>query len=94
MIYYTTDGSDPTSSRTAQLYTQPLTVSSSETVNAIEAIPGWAVYEGSASSYDGIATPGASLLSPVATATYYINAPQAATPTFSVPAEPMLPRKR
>jgi Chitobiase/beta-hexosaminidase C-terminal domain/Fn3 associated len=86
MIYYTTDGSDPASSNTAQLYTQPLTVSSSETVNAIEEIPGWAVYEGSASSYDGMATPGASLLSSVASSTYTINLPQTATPTFSVPA--------
>jgi hypothetical protein len=85
-IYYTTDGSDPTTSGTATQYTQPLTVSSSETINTIEVIPGWAVYEGSASTYDGMATPGPSIPSPVATAVYIINLPVAAMPAFSVPA--------
>lgn len=64
-IYYTTDGTNPTS--TSTVYSKPLTVSSSETVEAIAV----------ASNYSA---------SPVAIGAYVIGLPQAATPTFSVPA--------
>ena len=61
-IYYTTDGSTPTTNSTK--FTGAVTVSSSETINAIAV----------ASGYTN---------STIATATYAISIPQAATPTFS-----------
>jgi len=64
-IYYTTNGSTPTASSTA--YTTPITVSSTETVNAIAIL----------TNYNN---------SGIASATYTINLPAAATPTFSVSA--------
>ena len=65
-VYFTIDGSTP--SATSTLYSGPISVASSETINAI------AVDAGDTSS-------------PVATATYIINAlPATATPTFSVAA--------
>jgi N-acetylneuraminic acid mutarotase len=63
-IYYTTDGTAPTTSSTQ--YTTPLIVSQTETVQAIAVAPGYSV-------------------SPIASATYNIVPPPAATPTFSVP---------
>ena len=61
-IYYTTDGSIPTTSSTR--YTGPISVSTTTTINAIATATGYGQ-------------------SPVATATYTINLPPAAAPTFS-----------
>ena len=61
-IYYTTDGTTPTSS--SNLYSAPLTVSSSETITAIA----------EASGYND---------SSIAAASFTINLPAAAAPTFS-----------
>ena len=61
-IYYTLDGSTPTSSSTK--YTAAISVGSTTTINAVAVATGFST-------------------SPVATATYTINLPAAATPTFS-----------
>ena len=61
-IYYTTNGSTPTTS--SAVYSGPVTVSSAETVQAIAAASG-------------------SSTSAAGSATYTINLPAAATPTFS-----------
>jgi N-acetylneuraminic acid mutarotase len=62
-IYYTTNGVNPNSS--SAVYSAPISVSTSETVEAIAVATGNAV-------------------SPAASASYTINLPTAATPTFSV----------
>jgi hypothetical protein len=49
-IYYTTDGSTPTTS--SPVYTGPITVSSSETVNAIATQTGWTQSPVSSASYN------------------------------------------
>jgi N-acetylneuraminic acid mutarotase len=65
VIYYTSNGTTPTTSST--VYTGPITVSSSETLQAIAVASG---YSNSA----------------VASASYIINLPHAAAPTFTLPA--------
>jgi len=62
VIHYTTDGSTPTAS--SPVYSGPIAVSSSETLEAIAVESGYTD-------------------SPVAVATYTIQIPQVATPTFS-----------
>lgn len=62
-IYYTTDGSTPSTGST--LYSGPIQVLGSETINAIGVLTGYAN-------------------SPVASATYTLNLPPAATPTISL----------
>lgn len=79
-FFYTTDGTTP-SFAAADAYTGPIAVSSSETVNAIAYVHGNTV----AGNIASIFVQG-SFQSAVASATYTVNLPQAATPTFSVPA--------
>jgi Chitobiase/beta-hexosaminidase C-terminal domain len=68
LIYYTTDGSTPgNGTGTSVLYGGPITVSSTETINAI-AVPSSATVSFTNSA--------------VATALYTVNLPVAATPTF------------
>ncbi|HEX5285243.1 MAG TPA: chitobiase/beta-hexosaminidase C-terminal domain-containing protein [Bryocella sp.] len=62
-IYYTTDGSTPSTGST--LYSGPVQVLGSETIKAVGVLTGYAN-------------------SPVASATYTLNLPQAATPTISL----------
>jgi N-acetylneuraminic acid mutarotase len=63
-IYYTTDGSTPTTS--SSIYSNGVNITSTGTLQAIAVAPWGAT-------------------SPVAGATYTINPPQAATPSFSLP---------
>ena len=67
VIFYTTDGSNPATSSTAVKYTTPVTVASTETLNAVAEAAGYS------DSAEG-------------TASYTINLPVAATPTFNPPA--------
>jgi N-acetylneuraminic acid mutarotase len=78
-IEYTTDGSAP-GSATTQSYTEPIVVSSSETINAVGFVSGDIVTRGIANIDLN------HLTSSVASATYTLNLPTTATPTFSVPA--------
>ena len=64
-IYYTTNGTVPSSNST--VYNVPITISSSETVQAIAVASGYSI-------------------SNTASASYAVNLPQVAVPTFSVPA--------
>jgi hypothetical protein len=79
-FFYTTDGSQPFFSF-ADAYTGPTTVSSSEIINAIAYIHGNTVSGNIASVFSQ-----GSFQSAVASAAYTINVPQAATPSFSLPA--------
>ena len=63
-IYYTTNGTTPTTASTLYSSSTPISVSSPTTINAIAVAPGCSS-------------------SAVATATYTVNLPPAATPTFS-----------
>ena len=75
-IYYTTDGSTPVA--TSLVYSGPIPVSASETINAL------------ATAYGTVAAPGTfptnALFSPVATVSYTIHLPPAAAPLLSLPA--------
>lgn len=75
-IYYTTDGTVPVQGST--VYSGPVTISSSETVNALAVLYGDSVTAGITDTTKG-ATPG-----PDASAAYVIN--QTATPVFSLAA--------
>jgi N-acetylneuraminic acid mutarotase len=77
-IYYTTDGSTPTA--ISPVYTAPIAVSSSETLNAV------AVTYVLGSTAPGTPFASDALPSAMATAAYIIHLPPAAAPTFSVPA--------
>jgi hypothetical protein len=79
-LFFSTDGSQP-SITLADAYTGPITITSSETVNALAYVHGITV-----AGYIADVFGQGSLQSPVASATYTINLPLAATPTFSVPA--------
>jgi N-acetylneuraminic acid mutarotase len=72
-IFYTTDGTMPTDS-SSELPGGFFIVSTSETVNAVAVAYGYSANSAGASS--------------VVTATYTINLPQAAAPTFNLPAGP------
>ena len=79
-IYYTTDGSMPDPS--SPVFSGPITVASSETINALAAITvdyGYSVFDEIALYGGGYAISG------VASATYVISLPPAATPMISVP---------
>ncbi|HEY4051512.1 MAG TPA: chitobiase/beta-hexosaminidase C-terminal domain-containing protein, partial [Acidobacteriaceae bacterium] len=75
-IYYTTDGTAPNAS--SLIYRGPITVSSSEIINALATAYG--SFPGPQGTF-----PINALLSAVATAAYTIHLPQAATPALSVP---------
>ncbi|MGA3100797.1 MAG: chitobiase/beta-hexosaminidase C-terminal domain-containing protein [Terracidiphilus sp.] len=77
VILYTTDGTEPNSD--SYVYAGPITVATSETINAVAVINGYAN-----SVYYGITFPGlGGIGSAVASATYTIDLPAAATPTFT-----------
>ena len=75
-IRYTTDGTKPDSS--SNLYAGPITISASEMINAISESTGNIVLQ-------GIAIANAHLDSAPVSASYVINLPAAATPTFTPP---------
>jgi N-acetylneuraminic acid mutarotase len=76
-IFYTTDETMPLQS--SPVYRGPITVSSSETINAVAGILGYFVLDGIAADY------GPYVASANASASYTVNLPQVATPNFSVP---------
>lgn len=82
-IYYTTDGSAPSPS--SNIYQNPLSVSTTETISAVGVANGFGVYDGSISEAYGMAYGDQELTGPTAVGTYTINLPVTATPTFSVP---------
>src|SRR5260370_22505400 len=79
-IYYTTDGTTPILS--SPIYSGPITVSSSETITALAGIR-----VSDFTIWDGIAllNVGSEASLAAARATYTLNLPQAAAPTFSPP---------
>ena len=79
-IYYTTDGTMPEPN--SPVYAGPITVSSPETITALGVI----TVDNGYTVLDGIAVPGGGyVISSVASATYTVDLPPAATPVFSIP---------
>ncbi|MGA9025930.1 MAG: chitobiase/beta-hexosaminidase C-terminal domain-containing protein [Steroidobacteraceae bacterium] len=76
LIYYTTNGTTPTTASTP--YTGPIPITATTTITAIAVIPAQGNSVGSSGSSGSVTT------SPVVSGTYTINLPAAAAPAFGV----------